>query len=57
MKNAKNLANILKTEAYGKTVLSDRSILIRQKLVVNAKIQKFKCDIFSDFQPLYSPGF
>ena len=28
------------------------SILIRQKLVENAKIEKFKCDILSDFQTL-----
>ena len=33
-------------------VLPDRSILIRQKLVENAKIQKFKRNILSDFQTL-----
>ena len=32
------------------TVLPDRSILTRQKCVENAKIEKFKCDIFDDFQ-------
>ena len=31
-----------KTVACGQTVLPDISILIRQKLVKNAKIQKFK---------------
>ena len=43
-KNAKNG----QTEAYAQTV----SILIGQKLVENAKIQKFKCDILSNFQIL-----
>ena len=33
-----------------KTVLPDRSILIGQKLVENAKNSKFKCDILGDFQ-------
>ena len=36
----------------GQTVLPDTSILIGQKLVENAKIQKFKCDILSDFQTM-----
>ena len=31
----------------------DKSILIGQKLVKNAKIEKFKCDILSDFQTLW----
>ena len=35
-------------------MLPDRSVLIGQKLVENAKIQKFKCDILSDFQTLWS---
>ena len=39
-------------EAYGQTVLPDRSILIGQKLVENAKTEKLKCDILSDFQIL-----
>ena len=30
-------------------MLPDRSLLIRQKLVENAKIVKFKCDIFELF--------
>ena len=37
----------------GQTVLPDRLVLLGQKLVENAKIQKFKCDILSDFQTLY----
>ena len=41
-----------KPEACGQTVLPDRSILIGQKLVENAKIQKFKCDILSNFQTM-----
>ena len=41
-----------KTEACGQTVLPDRSNLIGQKLLENAKIQKFKCDILSDFQTM-----
>ena len=28
------------------------SVLIGQKLVENAKIEEFKCDIFGDFQTL-----
>ena len=31
-------------------VFPNRSILVGQKLVNNAKIEKIKCDIFSDFQ-------
>ena len=34
-------------EACGQTVLPDRSVLIGQKLVENAKIKK--CDILSNF--------
>ena len=33
-------------------MLPDSSVLIGQKLVENAKIQKFKCDILGDFQTL-----
>ena len=33
-------------------MLPDESILIGQQLVENAKIEKFKCDILSDFQTL-----
>ena len=40
IKNAKKsiFAIFLKTKVYGQTVLPDRSILIRQKLMKNAKI-------------------
>ena len=48
------LASFWKSEACGQTVLPDRSALIGQKLAENAKIKKFKCDIFSDFQTLQS---
>ena len=46
------LASFWKTEACGQAVLPDRSVLIGQKLVENAKIKKFKCDILDDFQTL-----
>ena len=32
-------------------------ILIGQKLIENAKVEKFKCDIFEDFQTLCLPNF
>ena len=41
-----------KLTACGQTVLPDRSILIRQKLKENAKIERFKCDILDDFQTM-----
>ena len=44
-----DLPSFWKPEACGKTVLPDRSVLIGQKLVENAKIKTFKCDIFSNF--------
>ena len=34
-----NLASFLKLEANGQTVLLDRSLLVGQKLLENAKIQ------------------
>ena len=43
-----------KSEVCGQTVLPDRSILKGQKMVENAKIPKFKCDILSDFQTLWN---
>ena len=46
------MASFWKPEAYGQTTLPDMSILIRQKLVENAKIEKYKCDILGYFQPL-----
>ena len=53
IENAKN-SQFCKTQAYSQTVLSDRSILIRRKnSVKNAKIGKFKCDFFGDFQALW----
>ena len=42
--------SFLKPETCGQTVLPDRSVLIGQKLVENAKIQI--CDILSDFQTM-----
>ena len=44
-----NLASFWKTEAYGQTVLPDKSVLVGQKLVENAKVPKFKCDIVNTF--------
>ena len=51
IKNAKN-GQFRKPEACGQTVLPDRSLSIEQKLVENAKIEKFKRDILGDFQTL-----
>ena len=45
-----NLASFWKPEACGQTVLPDRSILIGQKLVKNAKIQKFKSSNATNFE-------
>ena len=53
MQNMLNLASFWKPEACGQTVLPDRSVLIVQKLVKNAKIQKSKCDILGNFQTLW----
>ena len=44
-----NLASFLKPEVCGQTVLPDMSVLRGQKLMKNAKIQKFKSDILSNF--------
>ena len=49
-----NLASFWKREACGQIVLPDKSILIGQKLLKNAQIEKFKCDILSDFQTMCS---
>ena len=46
------LASFWKPEACGQTVLPDMSVLIGQKLVENAKMQKFKCDILSNVQTM-----
>ena len=40
-----NFASFWKAETCGQAVLQDMSILIVQKLMENAKIEKFKCDI------------
>ena len=45
-------SRIQNCQQTGQTVLPDRSFLIDQKWVKNAKIEKFQCDILSDFQPL-----
>ena len=42
-----------KTKACGHKVLPDRSLLIGQKLVENAKILKFKREILRYFQTMY----
>ena len=47
-----NLASFWKPKACSQIELPDRSVLIGQKLVESAKIQKFKCDILGDFQTL-----
>ena len=47
-------ASFWKPVACGQTVLPDRTILIRQKLVENAIIQRLKCDFFGDFQTLWT---
>ena len=49
-----NLASFWKPEACGQTVLPDMSVLIGQKLVENAKIQKFICDILRNFQTMWA---
>ena len=48
-----NFGEFLKSEACGQTVLPEKSILIGQKLVENDKVQKFKCDILSNFQTMW----
>ena len=56
IKNAQKwciLASFWKPEACGQTVLPDRSVLIGQKWVENAKIGKFKCDISANFQTMW----
>ena len=37
-----HFGEFLKIEAYGQTVLPDRSLLIRQKVVENAKVEKIE---------------
>ena len=59
IKNAKNgqlgqklmeKAKLWLVDGCSQTVLPDRSVVIGQKLVENAQIIKFKCDILSDFK-------
>ena len=38
-----------KPEASSQRVLPDKSVLKGQKLMKNAKTEKFKCDILSNF--------
>ena len=55
IENAKkwsNVASFWKSEACSQTVLPDMSLLKGQKLMENAKIQKFKWDILTYFQTL-----
>ena len=47
---------ILKPEAGGQVLLSDRSVLIGQKLVENAQTEKFKCNIFRLFSTNVIPA-
>ena len=48
-----NLASFPKHEACGQTVLPDRSILVGQTLVENAKITKLQWDISCNFQTTF----
>ena len=47
-----NFGNFAKPEFWVQTVLPDRSFLIRQKLVENAKSENLKWDTFDNFQTL-----
>ena len=49
-----NFGEFWKPEACDQTVLPDRSVLIEQKLVENAKIQIFKQDMLGDFQTMWN---
>ena len=44
-------------ELFGQAGLPERSLFIGEKLVENGKTEKFKCDIFSDFQTLWTCWF
>ena len=48
-KSKLKMASFCKSEACGQTVLPDRSVLIGQKLVENAKIQKIQMRHFEQF--------
>ena len=47
-----NLTSFRKPQSGGQTVSPDRSFLIGQNLVENAKIKTFKYDFLGDFQTL-----
>ena len=47
-----NFGEFLKNEACGQGLLPDRSILLGQKMKQNASIEKFNCDILSNFQTM-----
>ena len=46
------MASFCIPEACGQTELPERSAVIGQKMVENAKIEKFKCYILGDYQTL-----
>ena len=52
IKNAEmvNLASFWKSEAYGQTVLPDKSLLIGHKLVESAEMENLSCDILVIFK-------
>ena len=51
------MVSFWKPKARGQIVLPDRSVLKGQKLMKNAKIGKFKCDILGDFQTMWHCDF
>ena len=51
-----NLARFWKSKASAQTVFPDKSLLKGQKLVGNAKIEKFKWDTLGDFRTLWLLG-
>ena len=48
-----NFARFWKPDACSPTVLPDRSTLIRQKLVENAKVKRIQMRFFGDFQTMW----
>ena len=47
-----NFDDFLTSEAFGQTLIPDRSISKGQNLVENAKIENLKCEVLGDFQTL-----
>ena len=47
------LASFWEPKACCHIVFPDRSVLIGQKLVGNAKIQKFKCEVLRNYQTMW----